>query len=225
MERIPRFRLRTLLLRWHNVSLILGVSRVLNYQPRSQGFFLFLGNEVAELPIYNNKVTKRINWVTFLHYKGNFNFINDVENLNFIAGGTATRLALNRTIEKIVPETRKRSKKALFLITDGRSNIGGDPTSDAMILRDSCDFEIYTIGVTDSVDERELRSIASEPFRTHVFLLKNFEDLTKLKELITAKGIGEFSIQRSYFDVCLSCGAFDVSLAFMDAYRVSLLCY
>jgi len=61
-----------------------------------------------------------------------------------------------------------------------------------MILRDSCDFEIYTIGVTDSVDERELRSIASEPFRTHVFLLKNFEDLTKLKELITAKGIGEF---------------------------------
>lgn len=84
-----------------------------------------------------------------------------------------------------------------------------------MILRDSCDFEIYTIGVTDSVDERELRSIASEPFRTHVFLLKNFEDLTKLKELITAKGIGEF-------DVCLSCGAFDVSLAFMDAYRVSL---
>ncbi|XP_078357588.1 complement C2-like [Oculina patagonica] len=112
-----------------------------------------------------------------------------LENLNFIAGGTATRLALNKTIEEIVPETRKRSKKALFLITDGRSNIGGDPTSDAMILRDSCDFEIYAIGVTDSVDEQELRSIASEPFRTHVFLLKNFEDLTKLKEMITAKGV------------------------------------
>lgn len=112
-----------------------------------------------------------------------------LENLNFIAGGTATRLALNKTIEEIVPETRKRSKKALFLITDGRSNTGGDPTFDAMLLRDSCDFEIYTIGVTDSVDEQELRSIASEPFRTHVFLLKNFEDLTKLKELITAKGI------------------------------------
>lgn len=112
--------------------------------------------------------------------------------MNFIAGGTATRLALNKTIEEIVPETRKRSKKALFLITDGRSNTGGDPTFDAMLLRDSCDFEIYTIGVTDSVDEQELRSIASEPFRTHVFLLKNFEDLTKLKELITAKGIGEY---------------------------------
>jgi len=111
-----------------------------------------------------------------------------LENLNFIAGGTATSLALNRTIEEIVPETRNNSKKALFLITDGRSNIGGDPTPDAMILRDSCDFEIYAIGVTNSVDEQELRSIASEPFRTHVHLLEKFEDLTKLKELITAKG-------------------------------------
>lgn len=139
--------------------------------------------------------------VTSLHYEGvkpNFVFLDDLENLNFIAGGTATRLALNKTIEEIVPETRELSKKALFLITDGRSNIGGDPASDAMILRDSCDFEIYTIGVTDSVDEQELRSIASEPFRTHVFLLKNFEDLTKLKELITAKGIGE--LESSHFD-------------------------
>lgn len=112
--------------------------------------------------------------------------------MNFIAGGTATRLALNKTIEEIVPETRNRSKKALFLITDGQSNIGGDPTSDAMILRVSCDFEIYAIGVTDSVDEQELRSIASEPFRTHVFLLKDFEDLLKLKDMITSKGVGEF---------------------------------
>lgn len=61
-----------------------------------------------------------------------------------------------------------------------------------MLLRDSCDFEIYAIGVTNSVDERELRSIASEPFRTHVHLLEKFEDLTKLKQLITAKGNGEF---------------------------------
>ncbi|CAH3017095.1 unnamed protein product [Porites evermanni] len=111
-----------------------------------------------------------------------------LENLDFIAGGTATSIALNKTIEEIVPETRNNSKKALFLITDGRSNIGGDPVADAMILRDSEDFEIYAIGVTNSVDEQELRGIASEPFRTHVHLLENFEDLTKLKELITAKG-------------------------------------
>lgn len=122
----------------------------------------------------------------------NWNVLGCLENLNFIAGGTATSYALNKTIEEIVPETRNTSKKALFLITDGRSNIGGDPALDAMILRDSCDFEIYAIGVTDSVDERELRSIASEPFRTHVHLLEKFEDLTKLRELITTKGNSKF---------------------------------
>lgn len=104
------------------------------------------------------------------------------------AGGTATSYALNKTIEEIQPETRNTSKKALFLITDGQSNMGGDPSLEAMILRDSCDFEIYAIGVTDDVDEQELRDIASEPFRTHVHLLKDFEDLTILKDLITSKG-------------------------------------
>ena len=114
------------------------------------------------------------------------------DNLDFIAGGTATRLALNKTIEEIVPEARKDSKRALFLITDGRSNIGGDPSADAAILRDFQKFEIYAIGVTDSVNEKELRSIASEPFRTHVYLLKDFDDLAKLKQLITAKGNSEY---------------------------------
>ena len=114
------------------------------------------------------------------------------DNLDFIAGGTATRLALNKTIEEIVPEARKDSKRALFLITDGRSNIGGDPSADAAILRDFQKFEIYAIGVTDSVNEKELRSIASEPFRTHVYRLKDFDDLAKLKQLITAKGNSEY---------------------------------
>ena len=111
--------------------------------------------------------------------------------MDFIAGGTATSIALNKTIEEIVPETRNNSKKALFLITDGRSNIGGDPSREASLLRVSCKFEIYAIGVTNSVDEQELRSIASKPFRTHVHLLETFDDLTKLKGLITAKGNGK----------------------------------
>ena len=118
-------------------------------------------------------------------------FLSFQENLNFISGGTATSLALNKTIEEIVPEARNNSKKALFLITDGRSNTGGDPTQDAIILRDVCKFEIYAIGVSNSVDEQELRSIASEPFRTHVYLLEDFEDLAKLKGLIKAKGNGK----------------------------------
>ena len=113
-----------------------------------------------------------------------------VENLPFQAGGTATNLALGVTLHNICDETRNNSKKALFLITDGRSNTGLDPKENAQLLRESCKFEIYTIGVTDNVDKNELESIASEPFRTHVHLLKDFQSLETLKQLITAKGTG-----------------------------------
>lgn len=114
--------------------------------------------------------------------------IRQLENLQFQGGGTATKLALNLVLRDVVPETRNNSKKALFLITDGKSNTGGDPEEDARFLRDTYDFEIFAIGVSGSVNKKELESIASEPFRTHVYLLKDFESLVKLKELITAKG-------------------------------------
>ena len=114
------------------------------------------------------------------------------ENLPFQAGGTATDKALGLTLHEVCPETRNDSRKALFLITDGRSNSGSHPRGNALLLRnsDECDFEIYAIGVTDSVDKAELESIASEPYRTHVHLLEDFQSLATLKELITAKGTG-----------------------------------
>lgn len=94
-------------------------------------------------------------------------------------------------LREVVPETRNNSKKALFLITDGKSNTGGDPGEDARFLREKYKFEIFAVGVSNSVNRQELNSIASEPFRNHVFLLKDFESLATLKDLITAKGTGE----------------------------------
>lgn len=85
--------------------------------------------------------------------KFNFIFFNDLENLNFIVGGIVICFVLNKIIEEIVFEICKCSKKVLFLIIDGRFNIGGDFIFDVMLLCDSCDFEIYIIGVIDSVDE------------------------------------------------------------------------
>ena len=93
-------------------------------------------------------------------------------------------------LRDVVPETRNNSKKALFLITDGKSNAGGDPEEDARFLRDTYEFEIFAIGVSDSVNKKELEGIASEPFRTHVYLLRDFQSLVTLKELITAKRTG-----------------------------------
>ena len=94
-------------------------------------------------------------------------------------------------LRDVIPETRNNSKKALFLITDGQSNTGGNPAAEAHFLRDRYNFEMFAIGVSNNVNQQELNSIASQPFRTHVFLLKDFKSLVKLKELITAKATGE----------------------------------
>ncbi|XP_031565766.1 complement factor B-like [Actinia tenebrosa] len=109
-------------------------------------------------------------------------------NLKLEGGGTATRLGLQSVIDSIVPEVRNNSKKALFLITDGKSNKGGSPSKPAKVLRDGYNFEIFAIGVSSQVFEEELRDIASEPYRTHVYLMKNFKSLDTLKELITKQG-------------------------------------
>nr|BAH22727.1 complement factor B precursor [Nematostella vectensis] len=111
-----------------------------------------------------------------------------LENLQFQGGGTATKLALQAVIDTVTPELRNNSKKALFLITDGKSNKGGSPDRPAKVLRAGFNFEIFAIGVSDSVDKDELKSIASEPFRTHVYQIKDYATLVKLKELITTKG-------------------------------------
>jgi hypothetical protein len=103
-------------------------------------------------------------------------------------------LGLQSVIDNVVPEVRNNSKKALFLITDGKSNMGGSPSRSAKVLRDGYDFEIFAIGISTQVFEKELRDIASEPFRTHVYLMENFKSLDKLKELITIKGTSKYEI-------------------------------
>nr|AND61521.1 factor B1 protein [Exaiptasia diaphana] len=120
--------------------------------------------------------------------------INTLKNLKLRGKGTATKLALDTVIKEVVPERRNNSKKALFLITDGESNTGRDPARPAKVLRGVYDFEIYAIGVTlRRVNVGELRDIASEPFRTHVYLLKDFQSLETLKDLITKPKGSNFS--------------------------------
>ncbi len=52
-------------------------------------------------------------------------------------------------------------------------------------------FEIFVVAIGEGVDQRQLRKIASQPYSTHIFLLKNFEDLALLTEIISEKGQGK----------------------------------
>ena len=98
---------------------------------------------------------------------------------------------MDKVYHTISPEARDGSHKVLFLITDGRSNVGKDPRQFAERLRGR-NFEIFAVGITSNADKNELQSIASQPYRSHVYLLSDYKTLEKLKNMITGDAIGRF---------------------------------
>ena len=111
-------------------------------------------------------------------------------NIQFQGGGTNTEAALSKVYHDVSPEARKGSHKVLFLITDGRSNAGTNPRHFAGRLRER-NYEIFAIGITKNADQNELKSIASQPYRSHIHLLADYATLEKLKDMITGKGYGK----------------------------------
>jgi hypothetical protein len=45
-------------------------------------------------------------------------------------------------------------------------------------------YEIFAIGITKNADKDELKSIASQPYRSHIHLLADYATLEKLKDMI-----------------------------------------
>ncbi|CAB3991250.1 complement factor B-like [Paramuricea clavata] len=122
------------------------------------------------------------------------NVINDTDqamrelgNIQFQGGGTNTEAALSKVYHHVSPEARKGSHKVLFLITDGRSNTGTNPRHFAERLRER-NYEIFAIGITKNADQNELKSIASQPYRSHIHLLADYTSLEKLRDMITGNG-------------------------------------
>lgn len=97
---------------------------------------------------------------------------------------------MSKVFHEVAPEARKRTHKVIFLITDGRSNAGTNPRDFARRLRER-NYEIFAIGITKNADKNELRSIASQPYRSHIHLLADYATLEKLKDMITNKGVGK----------------------------------
>ena len=83
----------------------------------------------------------------------------------------------------ILPSSKRPdSTKALFLITDGESNVGGSPQKAADYLKKEKDVEIYVIGIGKKVRDESLKRLASGAKK--VFPVKSFKDLKKLKRKI-----------------------------------------
>uniref|UniRef100_A0A1W7RA24 C3/C5 convertase n=1 Tax=Hadrurus spadix TaxID=141984 RepID=A0A1W7RA24_9SCOR len=100
-------------------------------------------------------------------------------------GGTAMHQAF-ATLITIIPLLRPKAKKAVFLITDGRNNVGNINISDMLKPEGQLKtgMEIFAVGIGQDIDKDELTKIASEPTRNHLFLLDSFSDLESILSLI-----------------------------------------
>ncbi|WP_411027229.1 VWA domain-containing protein, partial [Salmonella sp. s54925] len=74
---------------------------------------------------------------------------------------------------------RSNAKKAVFVLTDGRSNRGVNPSIPAKSLRRR-GVTIFAVGVTKSIRTPELRSMASRPYNKNVFHIDSFSAMARI---------------------------------------------
>lgn len=109
------------------------------------------------------------------------------------AGYTATHSAL-KTVYNLLLDSRRRAKKAVIVLTDGRSNIGPPPVSASVDIRSlkwSPDWdvetngpqvEIFAFGVHDA-HLSELQSLSGQ-LANHTYFLPEFSEYRDLAQLL-----------------------------------------
>lgn len=104
---------------------------------------------------------------------------------NLTAGGsTATGAAINLSHHDFLDNGRSDVRPVMILLTDGFTNTGPDPVTEAREAK-ADGIEIFAIGLGDSVNEPELREIASDPESEHFFHPTDTDELREVFEQIT----------------------------------------
>nr|XP_032808689.1 collagen alpha-1(XXII) chain-like [Petromyzon marinus] len=99
----------------------------------------------------------------------------------YVGEGTVTGGALRHLTERAFGEAggaRIGAHRVAVVVTDGRS---ADSVREAAGAAHAAGVTVFAVGVTDSVDDAELRAIASEPSETHVHHVDNFGLLDELQ--------------------------------------------
>lgn len=107
-------------------------------------------------------------------------------------GGRDIHLALNEVQFSILPLARKGSVKAVFIITDGNWNTGGQPKKAADSLKKK-GVKMFVIGVGKKVTYESLKNLASrDGDKKYWFAVENFNDLENVrKSLVRNKNVGK----------------------------------
>ncbi|XP_069093304.1 complement factor B-like [Pleurodeles waltl] len=108
--------------------------------------------------------------------------------------GTNTRLAIEAVYNMMSLHLQRNADKfkdirhVIILMTDGKSNMGGDPKISMLSIRDFLKIsegredylDVYVFGLGDDVSDEEINGLASKkPNEVHIFKLMDIEDLQK----------------------------------------------
>lgn len=98
-------------------------------------------------------------------------------------GSTGTGYAIDESHADIVANARTSAEQIMVLLTDGHTNTGPDPVLEAQEAKDD-GIQIYAIGVGSSIDEPELRQIASEPQERYFLHAQTSSDVEQVFDSI-----------------------------------------
>lgn len=153
--------------------------------------------------LFGTQATIDINYVSNLNAQNHkCNFKKSFQGLKFRSGLTnmhdAFQYAYDIIFGRLSGDKRptQQVKTAVFLLTDGMWNRGGDPYPIAKTLKDG-NIEIFSIGVTNGVNMNVLRQLATDS--SHAF---HYNSFTQFRELANYLRGGE---SKNIATTCFRC--------------------
>lgn len=110
-------------------------------------------------------------------------------------GGCGSNLGRSMFLlrKRITPGARRESKRALFIVSNGRLILGTSHKRAARLLKTENRFDIYVIGIGKSQKVEELSHLVSEPVKEHMISIKVFGDVFGSVRKALEPGRGEYA--------------------------------
>ena len=150
----------------------------------------FIQNLVNRLPVGHNETRIgiiRFSTSTRIELRLNDQYDSDViqdtiEKMRYTGGHTNTGDAIHSMRMELFKDIfgdRKDAKNVAILITDGESSNGAQTLRESKLAKQE-DVRIFTVGITNQINETELKLVASTPTKDHFYNSTNFHQLNSL---------------------------------------------
>jgi len=164
--------------------------RVLGFAKSIAGAFI-IGRNMTQIGLMKFNETTEIEF-HLNTYDDRQSLLNAIDNVD-IDGGDTNLAAVLRTAREVMFTEQNGARpgvpKILILLTDGTANEEESSTLTEANLTKAADIKLYTVGVTNAVDEDQLRVMASVP--ECFFFAPNFTLLSSIVQRIVENSCNE----------------------------------